>query len=697
MNTMNAKSRRFHGPPVWAAVLLAVLLHARPAAAQVITNVTVVNVTPTSFGVVWQCANSTPSISVYADAGGVTNLAGQLGIEAFPLHTGNPSLTNAYERRVAQAATRQKTVNAGLNLMRITGCAPGTTYFYRLTSTPTNGSPAVYPASGPLPSVTTETANTFVLNSQELILNVVGLDTEGYIVLVTNANITHPLAAVVGDGVKTNQVFFNVCDLFAAGGFGNFAPSNTQSFTAQVLGPSQSQQTLQFALNFTTQLAVAGVTEIGVTSEYATLALGSTALLEGQTGSVPVNFYSSTTVGSLNLLVDIPPGHLTDYALVGLVPQIDVTSVSITPQGGSTSLIQMNTLPGQSLTGAQQIGQLGFRAISNVPSAFVSLRLASATAGKPDASPVNVASAQSGRAVVIGNESLLEALQTNGTRTLVLYGKPATTYTMQYTTNLANPLAWTTASPSVSLTSLSTAMSPPGGNLSPVFYRALEVASQPARIQLTKSSNGLPQLTLTGRAGMAYAIQYTTSLTPPVHWIAWTNVTLVGSALQLTALPPPPAFFRVTEYVPTPPVVQLVRKADGTPLLTLTGQPGVNYAIQYATSLTPPIHWTAWTNVTLVGSALQVTVLPSPPAFFRAMELPAGPPPRLVAQVGTNGTRQLQLYGLPGADHGIYYTPSLAAPINWTLLYHVTPDASMVTVPTKPGDTGTAFYRAVRF
>jgi hypothetical protein len=339
---------------------------------------------------------------------------------------------------------------------------------------------------------------------------------------------------------------------------------------------------------------------------------------------VPVNFYSSATVGSLNLLVDVPPGHLTDFALLALVPQIDVTSVSITPQGGATSLIHLNTLSGQSLSGAQQIAQLGFRAISNVPSAFVPLRVTGAAAAKPDASPVNVASVQSGRAVVIGLESLLEAFQTNGTRTLVLYGKPMSTFAMQYTTNLADLSAWITASPPVVLTSFSTAMSPPGGNLNPVFYRAMEVPAQPPGVQLAWTSNGTLQLTLTGRTGVSYAIQYTTSLSPPIHWTAWTNVTLVGSVLQLTLLPPPPA-------------------------------------------------------------------------FFRALELPPGPPPRLVALVNTNGTRQLQLYGMPGADHGIWYTPSLSPPINWTLLYHVTPDASVVTVPTKAGDKGTAFYRAVRF
>ncbi|MGZ8901389.1 MAG: hypothetical protein ACXW3Z_14965, partial [Limisphaerales bacterium] len=57
------------------------------AQSAVITNATAVNVSPSGFSVFWRApASSTPSIEVFADAGGVTNLAGQLGKEAFPLH-----------------------------------------------------------------------------------------------------------------------------------------------------------------------------------------------------------------------------------------------------------------------------------------------------------------------------------------------------------------------------------------------------------------------------------------------------------------------------------------------------------------------------------------------------------------------------------------------------------------------------------
>src|SRR5439155_4010183 len=96
-----------------------------------ITNVSPVNVTPAGFSIVFQTSESAaPGISVYADAAGATNLGGQVGIERYPLHTGNPKLTDPYARRQNLAAIRQKTQNQNLAQVRVSGCQPGGTYYY---------------------------------------------------------------------------------------------------------------------------------------------------------------------------------------------------------------------------------------------------------------------------------------------------------------------------------------------------------------------------------------------------------------------------------------------------------------------------------------------------------------------------------------------------------------------------------------
>ena len=70
-----------------SGAVLALFLGLEAHGAITLTNVTVVNVTPTSFSVLWRTANSTPSIAVFADPAGQTNVAAQLGVEAFPVLT----------------------------------------------------------------------------------------------------------------------------------------------------------------------------------------------------------------------------------------------------------------------------------------------------------------------------------------------------------------------------------------------------------------------------------------------------------------------------------------------------------------------------------------------------------------------------------------------------------------------------------
>jgi hypothetical protein len=257
---------------------------ALPVTVSAITNVTVVNVTPASFTVFWRTTDLTPSISVFADAGGLTNLAGQVGIEPFPLHTGNPDLTAGYNRRLGRTALQQKTRSYGLVQMRVSGCRPNTTYYFRLTSTPAVGSLEVYPSSGPLPAVTTPAENAFVVNHQQLIIDVPGLDIEGRVVLLTHTNAAYPLAAVLGDGVGTNQVFFDVNNLFDRTNGRNFTPLGAQEFAVDVRGPNQSDLAANFTLNFGANFTVAQTTPVSVGNEFFAVYVGSTLVVTGQTG-----------------------------------------------------------------------------------------------------------------------------------------------------------------------------------------------------------------------------------------------------------------------------------------------------------------------------------------------------------------------------------------------------------------------------
>ncbi|MHB8519120.1 MAG: hypothetical protein ACYDH9_00045 [Limisphaerales bacterium] len=497
--------------------------------AATITNVTPVNVTPTSFSILWRTIDSAPAVSVYADAGGGTNLAGQLGIEAFPLHTGNPDLAAGYARRQSQIALRQKTQSLGLMLVRVTGCQPGTTYYYRLTSTPSGSSPIVYPASGPLPGVTTERENTFVVNAQQLIIDVPGVDTGGQLVTLSHPNASHPLAAVVGDGVGTNQVFFNVNDLFVLAGGGNFTPLGTQDFTAEVLGPGQSDTTNRFTLVFGTAFTVAQATNTTLGTEFLALTIGSTVMQTGQTSSVPVICNSGVGVSNLTFVLDVPLGHLTNLLLQALAPEIDPASATVTPQAGTTSLLRLAARSGQTILGAKQLAQLTFTAIPSQPSAFVPLKLLSITAAKPDASLVANLSGQSGRAVVIGAAALLEANRDlDGARSLMLYGKPSSSYAIDYTTNLANPSLWTRWY-RIPLPAMSAPIPALDESLNPIFYRAVEFLADPPVLQAMLNPDQTRSLLVYGLPTHQYTVEYATNLSNILAWYPLLDYTLTNS------------------------------------------------------------------------------------------------------------------------------------------------------------------------
>ena len=145
-------------------------------ASPAITNVSVVNITSASFSVVWITSTNSlpPGISVFADANGVTNLAGQVGIEYYPLHTGAPDATNAYDRRLSRRVLQQKTAAQGLAMVRVSGCLPHRSYFFRLQETDSTGGQTVWPPSGPLPSAMTAQETGFVIQSRQLSFSLPG-------------------------------------------------------------------------------------------------------------------------------------------------------------------------------------------------------------------------------------------------------------------------------------------------------------------------------------------------------------------------------------------------------------------------------------------------------------------------------------------------------------------------------------------
>jgi hypothetical protein len=515
--------------------------------AAVITNVTAVNVTPSSFSIFWRApADTTPSIAVFADAAGTISLAGQVGIEAFPLHTGNPDLASRYERRLGRTALQQKTKSHSLMLMRVTGCRPETTYYYRVTSTASAGSSESFPASGPLPAVTTPRANTFVADFQQLIVNVTDLNPEGRVVMLTHTNAVYPLAAIVGDGVGANQVSFDPNNLFLQAGGGNLAALGSQDFAVNVLGPNQSDTSQHFTLNFTASFAVAQATVASLGSEFFAASVGSTIVLYGQNGFVTIDGNTSAGLSAINLSFDIPPGHLTNLALQALSPELDAGASTVTSQGGSSWVIHLAAQSGQSFTGNKALGQLAFKAGPNTSSAFVPLKITAITATKPNAATVSQLVAKSGRAVVIGAEPLVEASRAaDGSRTVTLYGRSNASYALEYASSVSNPNAWKLWM-RVPMTALSLTLPPNQAADPAVFYRAYEFQADPPILEAHLAADGARSLMIFGKPGTSYSLEYKTSVSSGGTWQSLPRVPLSDSftTVPAAAVGGPNIFYR---------------------------------------------------------------------------------------------------------------------------------------------------------
>lgn len=511
-----------------------------------ITNVLPVNVTPGSFSILWRAADSTPAIEVFADAAGTASLAGQLEIEYSPLHTGNPDLKAGYERRLNQAALRGKTQAMGLMLVRVSGCQPGTTYFYRLSSTPLNGSPQIYPASGPLPGVTTEAESAFVVDDQRLIIDVPGLDTLAQVVLLTNANAAHPLAAVVGDGVGTNQVFFNANDLFTlgTGGGRNLLPVGEELFTARVLGQSGTEIVAQFSLAFSTNFSSLQGLYGSIGTEFLALVIDSAIMRAGQSANIPLSVNTSVGATRLDVDIEVPSGHLGIPGLQALAPEMDPETTTVSLRSPNTWSVHLAARAGQTFSGAKQVAQLAFTALPGEPSAFVPLRLSHLSVTKPDANLVTNLYTRSGRVVVVGNEPLLEAsVSAGGVRGLTLYGKPNSSYAVEFATDLASPVLWTRMPYRVPLTAMATPV--PGLSPEParIFYRALEFFADPPVLEPILNPDQSRALQMFGQPGTTYSIQATTNLSNVAAWYPVLTIRLTNSFYSQSVTDTPPAIF----------------------------------------------------------------------------------------------------------------------------------------------------------
>ena len=254
--------------------------------------------------------------------------------------------------------------------------------------------------------------------------------------------------------------------------------------------------------------------------------LGNAIVLAGQTSSVPVLLLSTTTLTNLSFTLVYPPGRLgTNLALAVNSAQVLTQQVRMV----QTGQVEISfTLPASSiLHGPTNVAQLTFTAVSNQTSAFVALPITDVNGLKPDGGTVGNAYGQPGRVVVIGREPLLEAeWGLSGQPLLTLYGKPGSSYAMEWRTNLLAG-AWQFGG-RVPMTNLfqnmGVAVTRPRQ-----FYRAYEFFAEPPILEVNAHTSNEMTLLLYGLPGTNYLLQATTNLSLTNGWTPAANYALTNS------------------------------------------------------------------------------------------------------------------------------------------------------------------------
>lgn len=587
------------------------LFLAPSARALSITNVSVANVTPSSFTVVWASAPPvTPSISVFADAGGVTNLAGLVELEFYPLHTGSPVATNAYDRRLNQASTRQKSMNDGVVEVRVSDLLPRTTYYYSLSVTNNSGQSARYPANGQLAAVTTATENSFVVQSRQLLITLPGLDVSGSIVTLQNSNTPSLLAAVAGDGASSNQVVFSLTDLLTSLGNTNELPLGNQEYTLRILGTASNAVSQSYSVIFTSDFLVGQAQQFSL-GQFTELSLASDIVQPGQVGSLPISLYAGG-VTNLSFALTLPTNRFSILTLQGLVPQLGVASM--VPIGSNRLQLTFSASPGQSLQGNQQIAQLNYTIVPGQSSGFIPFRPESSQARSVDGSLVNGLVVVPGRLVIVGSQPLLESSIASGSeRNLAIYGHPGSSYEIDYSTNLANPAGWKLLT-YVPLTNTLQVLTGLDQARPVMFLRALQFTSTNSFVDAA----GNP-LVVYGTPGSAYTVQYSTNLTGTTNWQFFTRVPLTNAFAFLPPNPGAPnAIYRSLPLATDPPVLDAIPNPNSRSLIVY-GAAGTNYTLQYSTNLSGVVTWQPLLSYRLTNSFQYINNLgnTNPQIYYR--------------------------------------------------------------------------------
>ena len=333
----------------------------------------------------------------------------------------------------------------------VSNLVPGVTYYFAATTyDASNQESALSPEivytvpqviTEPPPSVSSISVSNTVVSGQSL----------SFLVTATGSGpLTYTLAPGAPSGASIN----------ATTGLFHWNPGMYQAGTTNEISVIVTDTST--SLSSTQTFAV-------VIQDNVSLLLGTAIVATNSIGELPISIYASTGVTNLQVTLTYPSDQLTN--LFFTPGNASVGNVSITPISRGQTAINIPTISGQSLSGLQSLGSIGFVTRNTPKTSIVYLQISPVGALKSNGATVSQELGGIGRVTIVGQDSMLEGFSTNGVRNLVLYGPVGAGYVVQASTSVGSAGNWSDTAGAVTMGSLSQTVQFPQDANSAVFYR----------------------------------------------------------------------------------------------------------------------------------------------------------------------------------------------------------------------------------
>jgi hypothetical protein len=196
------------------------------------------------------------------------------------------------------------------------------------------------------------------------------------------------------------------------------------------------------------------------------LGLGATNLLAGQSASVPLTVAGTLGLSEVRFLLESQLDVLANLTLANLAPE--VLSAALIPVSTNTAEIQIR-LDDDTPDPFRVLARLGFTADATHSSARLTLHLRTPVVLDQAGNTIANIATTDGTVIVVNQEPVL-AVAPALTRSLLLYGRPGKTYTLERTTTL--PVNWTPIGPVTLAPNATSVTVPLTGEPGTAYYRA---------------------------------------------------------------------------------------------------------------------------------------------------------------------------------------------------------------------------------